>query len=126
MKIQRQFQEHFSAMWRSVSNWQINQRNKVPVHPAVLGAELDSCLFSASGLPAPGISVFGTIKRPSHARGRNREKQRPGFLTVTLVFAANVHEVEAFIALADITPKSVDTLPKSRAGNSSSSTFINI
>lgn len=45
---------------------------------------------------------------------------------VTLVFAANVHEVEAFMALADITPKSVDTLPKSRAGNSSSSTFINI
>lgn len=45
---------------------------------------------------------------------------------VTLVFASNVHEVEAFMTLADVTPKSVDALPKSRAGNSSGSTFINI
>lgn len=45
---------------------------------------------------------------------------------VTLVFASNVHEVEAFMTLADVAPKSVDTLPKSRAGRSSSGTFINI
>lgn len=45
---------------------------------------------------------------------------------VTLVFASNVHEVEAFMTLADVTSKSVDTLPKSRAGSSSSSTFINV
>jgi len=45
---------------------------------------------------------------------------------VTLVFASNVHEVEAFLTLADVTPKSVDTLPKSRAGGASSSTFIDI
>lgn len=45
---------------------------------------------------------------------------------VTLVFASNVHEVEAFMTLADVTPKSIDTLSKSRAGDSSSSTFIDI
>lgn len=45
---------------------------------------------------------------------------------VTLVFASDVHEVEACVTLADVTPESVDTLPKPRAGGSSSSTFINI
>lgn len=45
---------------------------------------------------------------------------------VTLVFASNVHEVETSVALADVTPKGVGALPKSRAGDSSSSAFINI
>lgn len=45
---------------------------------------------------------------------------------VTLVFASNVHEVEAFMTFADVTPKSVDTLPESGAGGSSGGTFINI
>jgi hypothetical protein len=45
---------------------------------------------------------------------------------VTLIFASNVHEVEAFVTLADVTPKSVDTLPKPWAGDSPCSTFINI
>lgn len=45
---------------------------------------------------------------------------------MTLVFASNVHEVEAFMTLADVAPKSVDTLPKSRAGGSSGNAFINI
>lgn len=45
---------------------------------------------------------------------------------MALVFASNVHEVEAFMTLADVTSKSVDTLPISRAGSSSSGTFINI
>lgn len=45
---------------------------------------------------------------------------------VTLVFASNVHEVETRMALADVTPKGVGALPISRAGDSSSSTFINI
>lgn len=45
---------------------------------------------------------------------------------MTLVFAANVHKVEAFMTFADVTSESVDTLPKPRAGGSSSGTFINI
>lgn len=45
---------------------------------------------------------------------------------VTLVFASYVHEVEAFMTFADVTPKSVHTLPVSGAGGSSSSTFINV
>lgn len=45
---------------------------------------------------------------------------------MTLVFASNVHEVEACMTLADVTSESVDTLPESRAGGSSSGTLINI
>lgn len=45
---------------------------------------------------------------------------------VTLVFASDVHEVEACVTLADVAPESVDTLPKPRAGGPPSSTFINI
>lgn len=45
---------------------------------------------------------------------------------VTLIFASDVHEVEAGMALADVAPKRVDALPKSRAGDSSGRTFVNI
>jgi hypothetical protein len=45
---------------------------------------------------------------------------------MALIFASNVHEVETSVTLADVAPKRVDTLPKSRAGDSSSRTFINI
>lgn len=76
--------------------------------------------------PALDIPVITIIKRPFRSTGKNNTKQGLGFITVTLVFASNVHEVEAFMTFADVTPKSVDTLPVSRAGGSSSSTFINV
>lgn len=112
MKIYRQFQKKVFC----------NVKVRVK-----LGIELDSCLFSARTSPAHHLPPRAS-QSSAQLRGQRKEpgKARLGLLTVTLVFASNVHEVEAFMALADITPKSVDTLPKSRAGNSSSSTFINI
>lgn len=45
---------------------------------------------------------------------------------VALIFASDVHEVEASVTLADVAPKRVDALPKSGAGHSPSRTFIDI
>lgn len=64
-------------------------------------------------LPAP------TCKRPLNTTGRKDS-------TMTLVFASNVHEVEALVTLANVTPKGVDALPESGAGHSSRGTFVNI
>lgn len=61
-----------------------------------------------------------------NATSRKLTQERDSSLTVTLVFASNVHEVETSVTLADVTPKCVGALPKPRAGDSSSSAFINI
>lgn len=45
---------------------------------------------------------------------------------VTLVFASNVHEVEAFVTLADVTAKGVEALPEPGAGHPSCGAFVDI
>lgn len=84
------------------------------------------CSFNASPLPCPWQSSYDHTWRLLNATGSKSTQGWDSFITVTLIFASNVHEVETSVTLADVAPKRVDALPKPGAGDSSSRTLVDI
>ena len=104
----------------------VNRRDTVHMAPKWRVGEVDI----AHLMPVPPVpsqqSSYHHSWRLLNATSRKLTQERDSSITVTLVFASNVHEFETSVALADVTPKGVGALPKARAGDSSSSAFINI
>ena len=104
----------------------MNRRDTVHMAPEWLVGEADTALLMPGPSSPSQQPSYHHAWRLINATSRKLTQERDSSLTVTLVFASNVHEVETSVTLADVTPKCVGALPKPRAGDSSSSAFINI